>query len=72
MRCNEANTSAAASLSMFCMRREWRSGRSVGTDARNGAGEWLMILYKAARRADYYQLSGDESRLTAYGGRRVF
>ena len=72
MRCNDANTSAAASLSMLETRRDWRSGRSVGTDARNGAGEWLMILYKAAMRADYYQLSGDESRATAYGGRCVF
>jgi hypothetical protein len=60
VRCSDARTSAAASLSMLMMRREWRSGRRVGTDARNGAGEWLMILYKAARRADYHQLSTDE------------
>jgi hypothetical protein len=72
VRCNEARTSAAASLSMLMMRREWRSGRSVGTDARNGAGEWLMILYKADRRADYHQLSEDRRGTTAYGGSCVF
>jgi hypothetical protein len=54
------------------MRREWRSGRSVGTDARNGAGEWFNMLYNAARRADYHQLSKHERRATAYSGRCVF